>query len=99
MAEPLVLQGLIRRQDSVLTRAQGTQAGLSRHAIGYRLRDGGSWRLLLPGVYLALPGAPTQAQREAAAILYAGPRALITGTTALRFYGLRQVPRLDENFV
>jgi hypothetical protein len=93
MAEPLALQELIRRQDSVVSRAQALRAGLSRHAIGYRLRDSGPWRLLLPAVYLTLPGAATDAQWETAAILYAGPHALITGVAALRFYDFQQVPR------
>jgi|SRR6185437_420214 len=92
MAEPLPLQQLIRRQDSVVSRAQALHAGLSRHAISYRLRGGGPWRLLLPGVYLTLPGAPTQAQRETAAVLYAGPRSVITGAAALRFYEFRLLP-------
>ncbi len=82
-----------------MTRAQALQAGLSRHAIVYRLRDGGSWRSLLPGVYLTLPGAPTQAQWETAALLHAGPRAMITGAAALRYYEFRQVPRVDNNVV
>jgi hypothetical protein len=92
MAEPSALQKLILRQDSVVSRAQVLRAGLSRHAIGYRLRDGGPWRPLLPGVYLTLPRQPTWAQWETAAILYAGPQALITGPAALRFYEFRQVP-------
>jgi hypothetical protein len=41
VAEPRALQKLIRQQDSVVSRAQALQAGLSRHAIGHRLRDGG----------------------------------------------------------
>ncbi len=99
MTEPLALQKLIRQQDSVVTRAQALRAGLSRHAIGHRLRDGGPWRLLLPGVYLALLGVPTQAQRATAALLYAGPHAVITGTAALRFYEFQQVPRRDNDVV
>jgi hypothetical protein len=99
MGEPLALQQLIRRQDSVITRAQALQAGLSRHAIGYRLRDGGSWRLLLPGVYLTLLGVPTQEQRDTAALLYAGPNAVITGAAALRFYEFEQIPRRDNDVV
>jgi len=99
MAEPIALQKLIRRQDSVVSRAQALRTGLSRHAIGYRLRDGGPWRLLLPGVYLTLPSVPTRAQRETAAILYAGPHALITGAAALRFYEFRQIPRHDINAI
>ena len=99
MGEPRALQELIRRQDSVVTRVQALQAGLSRHAITYRLRDDGPWRFLLPGVYLTLPGAPTQPQRETGALLHAGPQALITGAAALRFYEFRQVSRLDHEVV
>ena len=99
MGEPLALQKLIRRQDSVVTRPQARQAGLSRHAITYRLRDDGPWRILLPGVYLTLPGVPTQAQREVGALLYGGPNAMITGTAALRFYEFRQLPRRDNEIV
>lgn len=99
MAEPLALQALILRQDSVISRGQALNAGLSRHAIGHRLRDGGPWRLLLPGVYLTLPGVPTQAQQETAAIIYGGPRAVITGPAALRFHQFRQLPREDNGAV
>jgi hypothetical protein len=99
MREPLALQELIRRQDRVVTRAQVLQAGLSRHAIVYRLRDGGSWRSLLPGVYLTPPGAPTQAQWETAAVLHGGRDAMITGAAALRYYEFRQIPRVDNNVV
>ncbi len=99
MAEHLALEKLIQRQDSVVSRPQALRAGLSRHAIGYRLRDGGPWRLLLPGVYLTLPGVPTQAQWETAAILHAGPHAVITGPAALRFYEFRQIPTHDGDAV
>ena len=93
MGDPLVLQKLIKQQDSVIFRAQVLQAGLSRHAIAYRLREDGPWRILLPGTYLTLPGVPTPAQRETAAILYGGQHAVITGPAALRFYQFRQVPQ------
>lgn len=99
VAEPLALQKLIRQQDSVVSRAQALGAGLSRHAIGYRLGDGGSWRVMLPGVYLTLPGVPTQAQWETGAVLYVGPHALITGAAALRFYEFRQIPWQDSSTV
>jgi hypothetical protein len=51
---------------------------------------------LLPGVYLTLPGAPTRAQWETAALLHAGPYAVITGVAALRYYGFRQIPRVGN---
>src|ERR1700722_1089746 len=99
MGELPALQELIRRQDSVVTRAQVLRAGLTRHAVSHRLRDGGRWRLLLPGVYLTLPGVPTQSQRETAALLYAGPNAMITGVAALRFYEFRQIPQRGNDAV
>jgi hypothetical protein len=61
--------------------------------------DGGPWRALLPAVYLALPGTPTQAQWETAAVLYAGPHAMITGAAALRFHEFRVTPRQDVDAV
>jgi len=87
------VQELGRRQDWVVSRTQALEAGLSRHAIGHRLRTGGPWRTLLPGVYLMQSGAPSAAQREIAATLYCGPHAVITGAAALRFYKFREVPR------
>jgi hypothetical protein len=99
MGEPLALRELIQEQDAVVSREQVLRAGLSRHAIAHRLRDGGPWRVLLPGVYLTLPGLPTPAQWETAVILHVGPQALITGPAALRFYAFRQVPRQGANIV
>jgi hypothetical protein len=40
-------------------------------------------------VYLTVTGRPTSEQRLTAALLYAGPRSVITGTAALRAYRLR----------
>jgi hypothetical protein len=82
------LLALIDAQRQVISRAQALSGGLSRHAVAHRLRPGGPWRHLLPGVYLACTGTPTPVQREIAALLYAGPRSVITGGAALRHYGL-----------
>ena len=49
---------------------------------------------MLPGVYLTVTGTPTSEQRLAAAVLYAGPLAVITGPAALRLHRLR-VPGQD----
>ena len=45
-------------------------------------------------VYLAVTGTPTVDQRDMAALLYAGPSAVITGPAALRRIGLR-APRTE----
>ena len=68
---------------------------MSPHAVAHRLRPGGPWRHLLPGVYQTSTGTPTQVQREIAALLYAGPRSVITGGAALRHYRL-PAPRSDH---
>jgi hypothetical protein len=86
---------LIEAQGQVVSRAQALDGGLSRHAVAHRLRPGGPWRRLLPGVYQACTGTPTQVQREIAALLYAGPQAVITGGFALRHYRL-PAPQSDR---
>jgi hypothetical protein len=84
--EPDALTALIRRQDGVVSRKQALTAGLSQSALRHRLGPGGPWSVSLPGVYQANTGAPTQAQREIAALLYGGPCAVLTGAAALRHY-------------
>ncbi|MBO0809517.1 MAG: hypothetical protein J2P32_14565 [Actinobacteria bacterium] len=56
--------------------------------VRHRIRPGGPWQRLLPGVYLTVTGTPTTAQEEIGALLYAGKHSLITGLVALRHYGL-----------
>jgi hypothetical protein len=83
------LAALLNKQYFVLTRGQAMACGVTRRMPDQRLRAGGRWRVVLPGVYLALTGEPTVAQREMAALLYAGPRSMITGPAALLTYGVR----------
>ena len=54
----------------------------------YRRRSAGPWQTLLPGVYLTHTGKPADDQREMAALLYAGPRSVLTGSAALRRHDL-----------
>jgi hypothetical protein len=82
------LLALVERQDHVVSREQALQGGMSRPAIAYRIRPGGPWQSMLPGVYRTVTGTPTQVQREMAAVLYAGPRSVITGGAALRHHRL-----------
>jgi hypothetical protein len=82
------LLAMAERQDHVVSRLQALSGGISRHAIAHRIRPGGPWNAMLPGVYLTVTGTPTQVRREMAAALYAGPRAVITGGTALRHHRL-----------
>jgi hypothetical protein len=83
------LDRLLVPQLDVVTRQQAIAAGASDNALRHRLRRGGPWRSLVPGVYLAATGAPTTLQQEMAALLYAGPGSVITGPAALRHHHIR----------
>jgi len=76
-------------QLDVITREQTVAVGLTKHALRHRLRLGGPWQGLLPGVYLAVTGSPSLIQQEMAALLYAGPGSVITGLAAVRLHHIR----------
>lgn len=65
------------------------RGGLTDRQLRYRIRPGGPWQQLLPGVYLTVTGTPTRQQLEIAALRYAGPGSAITGLAALRRHGVR----------
>jgi hypothetical protein len=83
------MQWLLASQRGVLSRAQALASVTTSHGVQHRLRPGGPWQRLLPGVYLTSTGQPTREQLQVAALLYAGPQSLITGPTALAFHGIR----------
>jgi hypothetical protein len=83
------LDKLLDQQLSVVSRGQLLGLGMKDNAMQYRVRTGGPWQALLPGVYLGLTGTPNLLQKEMAALLYAGPGSLITGPVALMHHGLR----------
>jgi hypothetical protein len=83
------LAGILAAQHDVIARGQALGCGLTEQALRHRIRLGGAWRRLLPGVYLTTTGAPTFDQYDMAALLYGGARSVITGTAALNRYGLR----------
>ena len=59
---------------------------------------GGPWQRLLPGIILLHNTRPTRRELVIAALLYAGPQAVITGAEACRRYGLhvpQQFPETD----
>lgn len=90
-AIPGPLRAIIEKQELVISRRQAIAAHMSLHALAHRLRPGGPWQPLLPGVYLTVAGTPTAEQREMAALLYGNPawlstgsvKAVITGAAAL----------------
>ena len=82
------LRELLDEQLAVASRGQLLALGMNDRAMQYRLRPGGPWQALLPGIYLAVTGTPTFEQKEMAALLYAGPESLITGRAALWHHGI-----------
>lgn len=66
------------------------ELGTAASTIVRNTRTGGRWQRMLPGVVLLHNGVPTQAQRSAAALLYGGEDALLTGHAALAEYGFRR---------
>jgi hypothetical protein len=87
-------------QRGVLSRAQALHCGFTPSGLQNRLRRGGSWQRLLPGVYLTTTGVPTWEQQQIAALLHAGPDGLVTGPAALLNYQLlRKVPRIVDVLV
>ena len=86
---------LLNQQFSVVSRGQLLNLGMKDNAMQWRIRSGGPWQALLPGVYLGLTGAANLPQKEVAALLYAGQGSLITGPVALMHYGLRSTVMLE----
>jgi hypothetical protein len=73
---------------------------MTQAALVHRLRRGGPWRKLLPGVYLAFTGSATADQRDMAALLYAGPSSVLTGAAALRHHRIRGIePKIIDVLV
>jgi very-short-patch-repair endonuclease len=86
------LRRVLRDQERVISRAEALSCGMTVDQVQWRIRPGGPWQRLLPGVYLAATGTPTERQAEIAALRYAGPDSALTGVTALRRHGVRVPP-------
>ncbi len=83
-ADSCALDWFIAYQRGVFTRKQALAGGVTVDALRYRIRPGGPWQRLLPGIYLTTTGKPTREQMEIAALLFAGPDSAIIGLAALR---------------
>jgi hypothetical protein len=64
VSSPDGLAELLAGQLSVASRGQLLALGLKDDAMQYRMRPGGPWQALLPGVYLAASGVPSFPQKE-----------------------------------
>jgi hypothetical protein len=85
---PERLGQLLEHQYDVIARWQALKYGLTESMVRHRLRPGGHWQKILPGVYSTRSGVLTQEQRQMAALLYGGPGAVLTGAWAVRRHHL-----------
>ncbi len=78
---------LANDQDGVLTRAQASQAGMTAKQIVAALSSG-RWQRLHTGVYATFSGPPGRRAVLWAAVLRAGPAAVLSHQTAAELHGL-----------
>jgi len=78
---PPTLRNLARYQYGVVSRTQALRAGLTEDMIKFRVRSD-RWRVLHPGVYATFTGAPGRTAQLWAAVLSAGPGAVLSHETA-----------------
>ena len=79
---------LCEQQYHVISRRQALEHGFNASKLRHRLRPGGPWQKILPGVYATTTGTVTSDQRQMAALLYAGEGAVLTGACAVRRHHL-----------
>ena len=86
-----VWEELLSRQSGVIARRQALACGLTGGAIRRRLQAG-KWRPLLPGVYATFTGPVPRSAVLWAAVLRAGPGAVLSHETAAELLGLVDAP-------
>lgn len=86
------LDAVTRAQLGLVTFDQLVACDLPSSTLRHRTRSGGPWRRVLPTVYYVMSGPLDVDQREQAALLYAGDRALLTGVPALRGHAVVYLP-------
>jgi hypothetical protein len=89
-ADPHVLQQHSRH--GAITVAVLDELGVPPRTAYRRCVPNGPWQRPLPGIVLLGNSPPTRRQLVEAALLYAGPEAVVTGLEGCRQYGLRAVP-------
>jgi hypothetical protein len=85
------LAALIERQCGVVTARQAVEAGLTIDQVTARLRFG-RWRRMHRGVYATFSGEPTRLAELWAAVLRAGPGAMLSHQTAAELARLTDKP-------
>ena len=83
------LADLLRPGASVATHSELKEIGVPSSTITLRIRDGGPWQRVLPGVVAGHKGVLTRFEKRMGALKYAGPDSALTGLDALDLHGLR----------
>ena len=78
---PHTLRNLARYQNGIISRGQALRAGLTEDMIKFRIRSG-RWRQIHLGVYATFTGTPGRNAQLWAAVLSAGPGAVLSHETA-----------------
>jgi hypothetical protein len=89
---PTALRDLAGRQSGVITSGQAFQAGMTKGAVTWQLRQG-RWQQLHLGVYVVFTGQPSRDAELWAAVLRAGPDAVLSHHTAAELARLIDQPR------
>jgi very-short-patch-repair endonuclease len=84
-------RGQLQSQFRVISREQAREAGFTEKAIGWQLRSG-TWQRLHRGAYATFTGDPSREARLWAAVLWAGPGAVLSHETAAEIHGLIDKP-------
>jgi hypothetical protein len=88
---PHTLRYLVERQSGVVSRSQALKAGLSCDVIKFRVSSG-RWAPIHPGVYATFTGFPGRGAQLWAAVLSAGPGAVLSHETAAELQRLTDKP-------
>ena len=88
---PYTLRNLAQQQSGVLSRSQALKAGLSVGMIKFRVNSG-RWQQLHLGVYATFTGFPGRTAQLWAAVLSAGPGAMLSHETAAEIQRLADKP-------
>jgi len=82
---PAALRNLVRHQLGVVSRSQAIRAGLTVDMIKFRVRSG-RWQQIHPGVYATFTGGLGRGPQLWAAVLSAGPGAVLSHETAAELH-------------
>jgi hypothetical protein len=88
---PAGCRELLASQGGVIGRSQAAQFGLSPNSMRHRVRAA-DWQRIHRGVYAAFSGELTREAQLWAALLRAGPGAVLSHQTAAELYGLVKQP-------